>query len=205
MHRQIKIKITELNDYLKCSLCKGYFIDATTITECLHSFCKSCIVRYIKKNDACPLCDLEIMYEKIGNFVKRDTNLQYLVYKLIPNIFKNEMKRRRNFFETNPRGIKHKLRGKLDKEALGESNDELFLMNEKKYDDISIEIEYVKDNSANEMVINEEDHRKYLLCPAKVPIRILKKLLATKFKLDNENMVLFIMIYFEILIYNPLS
>jgi hypothetical protein len=191
MHRQIKIKITELNDYLKCPICKGYFVDASTITECLHSFCKSCIVRYIKKNDACPLCDLEIMYEKIGNFVKRDTNLQCIVYKLIPGLFKNEMKRRRSFFATNPRGIKHKLRGKLDKETLGESNDEAFYMNEKNYDDISIEIEYDEDNLAIvERVIKEEDRKKYLLCPARVPIRILKKLLATKFKLDNEKTVL---------------
>lgn len=34
-----KAKLTEVNDYLTCFLCKGYYIDATTIVECLHS-CK---------------------------------------------------------------------------------------------------------------------------------------------------------------------
>lgn len=39
MHRTTRIKITELNPHLMCALCGGYFIDATTIVECLHS-CK---------------------------------------------------------------------------------------------------------------------------------------------------------------------
>jgi len=33
------VKITVLNPHLTCPLCEGYFIDATTIVECLHS-CK---------------------------------------------------------------------------------------------------------------------------------------------------------------------
>ncbi|XP_029821717.1 polycomb group RING finger protein 2 [Manacus vitellinus] len=38
MHRTTRIKITELNPHLMCALCGGYFIDATTIVECLHSY-----------------------------------------------------------------------------------------------------------------------------------------------------------------------
>lgn len=33
----LKIKISDLNQHIVCSLCAGYFIDATTITECLHT------------------------------------------------------------------------------------------------------------------------------------------------------------------------
>ena len=33
------INLAELTPYILCSICKGYFIDATTITECLHT-CK---------------------------------------------------------------------------------------------------------------------------------------------------------------------
>lgn len=46
MHRTTRIKITELNPHLMCVLCGGYFIDATTIVECLHS-CKSVIISII--------------------------------------------------------------------------------------------------------------------------------------------------------------
>lgn len=36
---QRMINLAELTPYILCSICKGYFIDATTITECLHT-CK---------------------------------------------------------------------------------------------------------------------------------------------------------------------
>ena len=35
--------IRDLNPHVVCSLCAGYFVDATTITECLHTCrCESC-------------------------------------------------------------------------------------------------------------------------------------------------------------------
>ena len=34
-----KIKLKTLNPYITCLLCRGYLIEATTITECLHT-CK---------------------------------------------------------------------------------------------------------------------------------------------------------------------
>lgn len=32
-----KVRLAKLNEQLTCKLCGGYFIDATTIIECLHS------------------------------------------------------------------------------------------------------------------------------------------------------------------------
>ncbi|KAL1122216.1 hypothetical protein AAG570_003621 [Ranatra chinensis] len=32
-----RVKLTEVNPHLVCVLCHGYFVDATTIAECLHS------------------------------------------------------------------------------------------------------------------------------------------------------------------------
>lgn len=37
MHQVAKLQITNLNPHLICGLCRGYYIDATTIIECLHS------------------------------------------------------------------------------------------------------------------------------------------------------------------------
>lgn len=37
---EVKLKIKDLNEHIVCYLCAGYFIDATTITECLHT-CES--------------------------------------------------------------------------------------------------------------------------------------------------------------------
>lgn len=34
-----KIKLWDINAHITCRLCNGYLIDATTVTECLHT-CK---------------------------------------------------------------------------------------------------------------------------------------------------------------------
>lgn len=39
LHLQRLLNLAELTPYIMCSICKGYLIDATTITECLHT-CK---------------------------------------------------------------------------------------------------------------------------------------------------------------------
>lgn len=40
--------INTLNPYITCSICKGYLIDATTVIDCLHTFCKSCLLKYFE-------------------------------------------------------------------------------------------------------------------------------------------------------------
>ncbi len=44
-----KIKLWDINAHITCRLCEGYLIDATTVTECLHTckchcYCKQCLV-----------------------------------------------------------------------------------------------------------------------------------------------------------------
>ncbi|KAK3698096.1 hypothetical protein QZH41_017525 [Actinostola sp. cb2023] len=57
---KVTLKIREVNPHVVCSLCAGYFIDATTITECLHTFCRSCIVKYLQSSKYCPTCNIKI-------------------------------------------------------------------------------------------------------------------------------------------------
>uniref|UniRef100_T1J8E1 RING-type domain-containing protein n=1 Tax=Strigamia maritima TaxID=126957 RepID=T1J8E1_STRMM len=108
MHRPTRIKITDLNPHLMCVLCGGYFMDATTIIECLHSFCKSCIVRYLETSKYCPICDVQIHKTKPLLNIRSDQTLQEIVYKLVPGLFQskgnknNEMKRRREFYSQHP-------------------------------------------------------------------------------------------------------
>lgn len=37
---QIEVQLRNVNDFIVCKLCAGYFVNATTIMECLHT-CKS--------------------------------------------------------------------------------------------------------------------------------------------------------------------
>ena len=40
--RTLTFQTRILNQHLICTLCMGYFNDACTIIECLHTFCRAC-------------------------------------------------------------------------------------------------------------------------------------------------------------------
>lgn len=46
-----KIKLKTLNSHITCKICRGYLIDATTVTECLHT-CKYCVF-FARKSEQC--------------------------------------------------------------------------------------------------------------------------------------------------------
>ncbi|XP_026549771.1 polycomb group RING finger protein 1-like [Notechis scutatus] len=83
---EVKVKMKELNEHIVCFLCAGYFIDATTITECLHTFCKSCIVKFLQTSKYCPLCSTKIHETQPLLNLKLDRVMQDIVYKLVPGL-----------------------------------------------------------------------------------------------------------------------
>ncbi|KAK7109942.1 polycomb group RING finger protein 1-like [Littorina saxatilis] len=93
----LKIRIRDINPHIVCSLCAGYFIDATTITECLHTFCKTCIVKYLQTSKHCPQCNLKVHETHPLFHLRADRTLQDIVYKLVPHLLENEEKRREDF------------------------------------------------------------------------------------------------------------
>lgn len=93
----LHIRIRDINPHIVCSLCAGYFIDATTITECLHTFCKSCIVKYLQTSKHCPQCNLKVHETHPLFHLRADRIMQDIVYKLVPHLFENEEKRREDF------------------------------------------------------------------------------------------------------------
>ncbi|ESO95037.1 hypothetical protein LOTGIDRAFT_160800 [Lottia gigantea] len=92
-----KIRLRTVNAEITCSLCKGYLIDATTITECLHTFCKSCIVKFLEENTTCPKCKEVIHQSYPLNYISFDRTMQDIVYKLVPNLQEKEYKRQVEF------------------------------------------------------------------------------------------------------------
>nr|XP_032649396.1 polycomb group RING finger protein 1 [Chelonoidis abingdonii] len=87
---EVKVKMKELNEHIVCCLCAGYFIDATTITECLHTFCKSCIVKYLQSSKYCPMCNTKIHETQPLLNLKLDRVMQDVVYKLVPGLQESE-------------------------------------------------------------------------------------------------------------------
>ena len=82
-----KVKLSDLKEHISCYLCKGYLIEATTIIECLHTFCKNCIVKYLNEsNNTCPKCDNVIHQSHPLQYISFDRTMQDIVYKLVPNL-----------------------------------------------------------------------------------------------------------------------
>ena len=57
--KEITFAVRDVNAHLVCRLCDGYYRDAHTITECLHTFCKGCLLRHLETAPApvCPHCN----------------------------------------------------------------------------------------------------------------------------------------------------
>ncbi|KAL9983301.1 hypothetical protein ACROYT_G005448 [Oculina patagonica] len=86
MQKRIKLPVTTLNQHIICKLCNGYLVDAATITECLHTFCKSCLVRHIELVNRCPTCNSLIHESQPLYNIRLDRTMQDIVYKLLPKV-----------------------------------------------------------------------------------------------------------------------
>ncbi|XP_076017086.1 polycomb group RING finger protein 6 [Genypterus blacodes] len=86
-----RLPLNQFYPYIRCGLCCGFLIDATTITECLHTFCKSCIVKHFFYSNRCPTCSIVVHQTQPLYNVRPDRQLQDIVYKMIP--FLEELER----------------------------------------------------------------------------------------------------------------
>jgi len=101
---QVQFKLKDLNSQLSCTLCNGYFREAHTIPECMHTFCKICIFKHFVTNKVtgpitCPTCGTSLgPYTSCGSKVVFDRNLQSVVDKLFPFFGEEEKKAEDKFW-----------------------------------------------------------------------------------------------------------
>ncbi|UJR37384.1 hypothetical protein I4U23_030090 [Adineta vaga] len=176
-----KLNLDVINEHITCQLCSGYLIDAWTINECLHSFCRPCIFSYFNDHDentTCPVCSTVPHPANPLLGITKDCWLQQIVYKLVPSLFKREMCQRRIFYDSNP-DSKTKLLEQYIKthpsqmgcreEELGELSERCLFQQKNKLnnkENIYITLEY---NQTHEMY--------FLECSSNMPINILKQYL----------------------------
>ncbi|XP_053407894.1 polycomb group RING finger protein 6-like isoform X2 [Mercenaria mercenaria] len=103
LENTLRFDIVDLNQYLTCGLCKGYLYEASTITECMHTFCKNCIVRHCMEVSLhCPVCNILIHPTDPFVHIRLDRMIQDIVYKILPNVAETEMKNIQAFYEAHP-------------------------------------------------------------------------------------------------------
>ncbi|XP_066523411.1 polycomb group RING finger protein 3 isoform X1 [Hoplias malabaricus] len=108
-----KIKLWDINAHITCRLCEGYLIDATTVTECLHTFCRSCLVKYLEENNTCPTCRIVIHQSHPLQYIGHDRTMQDIVYKLVPGLQEAELKKQRDFYQKLGMEVPGDIKGEL--------------------------------------------------------------------------------------------
>lgn len=116
----LEFPLEPLKEHLTCFLCGGYFRDAHTIAECLHSFCKSCLFReYNKGSIKCPKCYINLGPDPYPVTIY-DRTLQELVDKIFPELKDIDAKAERQFYRKNGIQPKKECRAEIEKEQMGD-------------------------------------------------------------------------------------
>eukprot|EP00794_Sanderia_malayensis_P005128 gene5128-5776_t len=193
---EIQVKVTWLTEFLSCGLCKGYLIDATAITECLHTFCRSCIVIYLKDKSTCPTCKLLISQSSALNFIRQDRTKQDLVYKLVPHLKEKESEREIEFYSKlglpvpehknfEPENIVSEGDGETanlpQTDAKEECEKPTAINNQEEHIALCLEYDRPKDPKK----ILKPLKRKYLKCSSYATVGHIKKFISGKLKLKS--------------------
>uniref|UniRef100_A0A672P0R3 Polycomb group RING finger protein 5-B-like n=1 Tax=Sinocyclocheilus grahami TaxID=75366 RepID=A0A672P0R3_SINGR len=78
--------VRDFNHFITCYICKGYLIKPTTVTECLHTFCKSCIVQHFEDSNDCPRCGIQVHETNPLEMLRLDNTLEEVIFKLVPGL-----------------------------------------------------------------------------------------------------------------------
>lgn len=174
------MKLQDLNSHILCVLCGGYLVDATTIVECLHSFCRSCIVKYLHNSFHCPVCDVEVHKTKPLLHIRPDRTLQEIVYKLVPGLYQGEVKLRENFEEKQRQE-------NISEEEISTEHETKNKQHIGMKDPVCITLEYYrrKRNWMEKQIFPT----RYLRCPSAMTVTVLKKFLIMKFAIPSTHQV----------------
>lgn len=81
----VRVRREEIAACMTCPLCDGLLRDATTISECLHSFCRKCIYDKISEEEleCCPICNIDLGCVPVEK-LRPDHNLQDVRARVFP-------------------------------------------------------------------------------------------------------------------------
>ncbi|XP_078358329.1 polycomb group RING finger protein 3-like [Oculina patagonica] len=203
MQKRIKLPVTTLNQHIICKLCNGYLVDAATITECLHTFCKSCLVRHIELVNRCPTCNSLIHESQPLYNIRLDRTMQDIVYKLLPKVEREEKRRERKFYKDrgipypDPKAlVSQPLHAvarpskaiKKEKTVTPKTSKTTVTKSSHRTDEqISLQLETFLDG--NNTLQIEPLQKKFIRLSTKVTVGLIQRFLASKLHLESENMV----------------
>ncbi|XP_050116021.1 E3 ubiquitin protein ligase DRIP2-like isoform X1 [Malus sylvestris] len=81
----VKVKREKLEACMTCPLCNKLLKEATTISLCLHTFCRVCIYEKLsdEEGDCCPVCEIDLGILPVEK-LRPDHNLHDIIAKIFP-------------------------------------------------------------------------------------------------------------------------
>ncbi|XP_031416885.1 polycomb group RING finger protein 5-B isoform X2 [Clupea harengus] len=185
-HRKHLVK--DFNHFITCYVCKGYLIKPTTVTECLHTFCKSCIVQHFEESNDCPKCGIQVHETNPLEMLRLDNTLEEIIFKLVPGLRESEQQQEMEFWKRNKSkengedGSPRAKRARLDDE---EDDD-----GDKDYHRSDPQIAICLDCLRNNGQVGENTvkglMKKFIRCSTRVTVGTIKKFLSLKLKLPSS-------------------
>lgn len=185
MKNETRIRLADVNEFITCVLCKGYLIDATTITECLHTFCKKCIVDYLEDHCNCPICDTLLHQSHPYLYIAHDRTMQSIVYSLVSNLERNELDRQVKFYKENNLEYPPQLKEILEKQLMSGNNSQNRPASNQKQNNDHRNDEQIQ-LCLEPLDGLKELQRRYLLCSCHSTVTLLKKYVAQKIFLNQD-------------------
>ncbi|EMP38545.1 Polycomb group RING finger protein 3 [Chelonia mydas] len=195
-----KIKLWDINAHITCRLCNGYLIDATTVTECLHTFCRSCLVKYLEENNTCPTCRIVIHQSHPLQYIGHDRTMQDIVYKLVPGLQDAEMRKQREFYHKLGMEVPGDIKGEtcsakqhLDSHRNGETKADESSNKETSEEKQEEDNDYHRSDEQVSICLECNSSklrglkRKWIRCSAQATVLHLKKFIAKKLNLSSFN------------------
>lgn len=95
----VNFALGPVNPHLTCRLCDGYFRDPITITECLHTFCKSCLYYAFSSGfSKCPTCEVQLGPDPMKSTLHDRTKEELVDRVLFPDIKEADEALEREFY-----------------------------------------------------------------------------------------------------------
>uniref|UniRef100_A0A2K5PQ76 RING-type domain-containing protein n=1 Tax=Cebus imitator TaxID=2715852 RepID=A0A2K5PQ76_CEBIM len=167
MATQSKHLVKDFNLFITCYICKGYLIKPTTMTECLHTVCKTCVVQHFEDSNDCPRCGNQVHETKPLDMLRLDSTLEEIM-------FKTGLECESEFWKKNkPQENGQDVTSKVDKPKVDEEGDE-----NQDYHRSDPQIAICLDLKGS--------MKKFIRCSTRVTVETITKFLSLKLKLPSS-------------------
>ncbi|KAM8924529.1 polycomb group RING finger protein 5 isoform 3-T3 [Pelodytes ibericus] len=175
--------VKEFNPYITCCICKGYLIKPTTVTECLHTFCKSCIVQHFEESNDCPKCGNQVHETNPLEMLRLDNTLEEIIFKLVPGLREGEQNQESEFWKRKQPQENGEIckRRKEDDDENDEEQDY-----HRSDPQIAICLDCLRNNGQSGDNVVKGLMKKFIRCSTRVTVGTIKKFLSLKLKLPSS-------------------